>query len=190
MPPLSMKYFFLILLLFNSSLIAAPITWTFDPQHTYVLWKIDHLGFSTQTGKFYANGTLTLDESNPQKSSVNASINIADIVTGIPELNEHLEGQLFFNKIKFPTATFASNKVELSGKNTAKVEGVLTLHGVAKPITLNVTLNKIGKNPINDKITAGFTATTALNRSDFGMNTLLPQVGDKVTIEINAEVYQ
>jgi polyisoprenoid-binding protein YceI len=183
------KYFSIIILLLitSSPLRAAPETWTLDPQHTYVLWKIEHLGFSTQAGKFYANGTVILDQDNPQKSSVNATIKIADIVTGIPDLDKHLKGQLFFNDAKFPTATFVSNKVEILNKNEAKVQGILTLHGVSKPTVLLVTMNKTGKNPVSDKITAGFTATTELKRSDFGMSTLLPDVGNTVNIEIGAE---
>lgn len=186
------KYFSTIFLLLVTSfpLNAAPETWMLDPQHTYVLWKIEHLGFSTQAGKFYANGTVILDQENPQKSSVNATIKIADIVTGIPDLDKHLKGQLFFNEAKFPTANFVSNKVEIINKSEAKVLGVLTLHGVSKPITLLVTMNKTGKNPVSDKITAGFTASTELKRSDFGMNTLLPEVGDTVKIEIGAEAYK
>ena len=181
---------FLLLIPVSFSLQAAPETWTFDPQHTYVLWKIEHLGFSTQAGKFYVNGTVTLDQEKPQNSKVDATIKIADIVTGIPELDKHLQGQLFFDDVKFPTATFTSNKVDVINKTSAKVHGMLMMHGVSKPVTLNVTMNKVGKNPISDKLTTGFTATTTLKRSDFGMTTLLPDVGDAVTIEIGAEAYK
>ena len=178
---------FLFLLPASFSLQAAPETWTLDPQHTYILWKIEHLGFSTQAGKFYVNGTVTLDQQKPQNSKVNATIKIADIVTGIPELDKHLQGQLFFDDAKFPTATFVSDKVNVISKTSAKVHGILTLHGVSKPLVLDVTMNKVGKNPISDKLTTGFTATTSLKRSDFGMTTLLPDVGDLVKIEIGAE---
>ena len=186
----SITRFFMTFLLFlpaSFSLQAAAESWTFDPQHTYILWKIEHLGFSSQVGKFYINGTVILDQQKPQNSKVNATIKIADIVTGIPELDKHLQGQLFFDDVKYPTATFVSNKVTVMSKTSAKVAGILTLHGVSKPITLNVTMNKVGKNPISDKLTTGFTATTSLKRSDFGMTTLLPDVGDLVKIEIGAE---
>lgn len=177
----------LLLLLLSLSLQAAVDTWTLDPQHTYVLWKIKHLGFSKQAGKFYANGTITLDKEKPQNSKVEATIKIADVATGIPELDKHLQGQLFFESVKFPTATFISNKVDMITKNSAKVMGVLTIHGVSKPVILSVTFNKQGKNPINDKMTMGFSATTNIRRSDFGMKTLLPDLGDEVEIEIGAE---
>ncbi|HAT6934929.1 TPA: hypothetical protein JAN60_14100 [Legionella pneumophila] len=172
-----------------SYVYAEPQTLTLDNQHTYVLWKVKHLGFSTQAGKWYASGQLILDKDNPQQSKVNVTIKVDDIVTGIPELDKHLKGKLFFDTKQFPTATFASNRVEVIGKNKAKVYGMLTLHGVTKPIILNVILNKAGINLLNDRETAGFSATTSLKRSDYGIKALIPEVGDDVEIEIEAEAY-
>ncbi|CZH40895.1 Uncharacterized conserved protein [Legionella pneumophila] len=172
-----------------SYVYAEPQTLTLDNQHTYVLWKVKHLGFSTQAGKWYASGQLVLDKDNPQQSKVNVTIKVDDIVTGIPELDKHLKGKLFFDTKQFPTATFASNRVEVMGKNKAKVYGMLTLHGVTKPIILNVILNKAGINLLNDRETAGFSATTSLKRSDYGIKALIPEVGDDVEIEIEAEAY-
>lgn len=121
---------------------------------------------------------------------MNATIKLANLVTGIPELDKHLKSKLFFDVERFPTATFISNKIDVLSKTTAKVHGMLTLHGISKPVTLDVTLNKVGKNPINDKMTIGFTATTEIKRSDFGINAYLPNLGDEVKIDINAEAYQ
>lgn len=160
-----------------------------DNQHTYVLWKVKHLGFSTQAGKWYANGQLTIDKDHPQQSKVKVIIKIDDIVTGIPELDKHLKGKLFFDTKQFPTATFVSNRVEVTGKDKAKVYGMLTLHGVTKPITLNVVLNKAGINLLNDRETVGFSATASLKRSDYGIKALIPEVGDDVDLEIEAEAY-
>ncbi|HBD7052301.1 TPA: YceI family protein [Legionella pneumophila] len=173
----------------TSYVYAEPQTLTLDNQHTYVLWKVKHLGFSTQAGKWYASGQLVLDKDNPQQSKVNVTIKVDDIVTGIPELDKHLKGKLFFDTKQFPTATFASNRVEVTGKNKAKVYGMLTLHGVTKPIILNVILNKAGINLLNDRETAGFSAITSLKRSDYGIKALIPEVGDDVEIEIEAEAY-
>ncbi len=163
---------------------------TLDNQHSYVLWHIKHLGFSTQAGKWYVNGTVDLNKEHPENSKVDVSVKIADVVTGLPELDKHLMGPQFFDASKFPEATFVSNKVDVTGKDTAKVTGQLTLHGVSKPVTLNVTLNQVGPNPITNTMTAGFTATTIIKRSDFGMDTLAPALGDEVKIEIGAEAYQ
>lgn len=162
---------------------------TIDDQHSYVLWHINHLGYSTQTGKWFVKGTVVLDKEKPQSSKVEVVIPLATFNTGIPELDDHLKGKLFFDVKQFPVATFVSDKVEVNGQNTATVHGMLSLHGVTKPVTLAVTLNKSGKNLLNDRMTVGFSATTQLKRSDFGMNALLPSLGDEVKIEIAAEAY-
>lgn len=161
-----------------------------DEQHTSVLWHINHLGFSSQSGKWYATGFILLDKNSPEKSKVEATISMANIVTGLPELDRHLKGKLFFDVARYPSATFVSDKVDVTSKTSAKVSGILTLHGISKPIVLTVTFNKEGKNPISDKPTVGFTATTQIKRSDFGMNTMLPDLGDEVTLDIGAEAYQ
>ena len=154
-----------------------------------MLWHINHLGFSTQTGKWYAHGTLALDKEKPANDKVNVTINIADLVTGIAELNKHLEGKLFFDAAQFPVATFVSDKVNVTGKDTAKVHGILTIHGVSKPVTLNVKLNKVGMSVVTNKMTAGFSATTKIKRSDFGINEFLPDLGDEVKLDIEVEAY-
>lgn len=185
----------IILAAFFLSFIALPgfaaDQFNFDPAHSYVQWHIKHLGFSIQSGKWYIkSGYVRLDKDNPNNSQVEATIDINKLITGNPELNKHLKGKLFFDVQKYPIATFVSDKVDVTSDKTAKVHGILTVHGVSKPITLEVTLNKVDKNPINDLMTAGFTATTEINRSDFGINTMIPDVGDEVTIEIGAEANQ
>ncbi len=162
-------------------------TFTLDPTHTFVVWHINHFGFSNPTGKWLANGTLVLDEKHPQDSKIDVTIETASIDTGIAKLDEHLKSKAFFDVEQYPTATFVSNKITLNGKHAAKVEGTLTLHGVSKPVTLDVTLNKIGINPITEKKTAGFSAKGKIKRSDFGMTTLIPGVGDEVKLDIEAE---
>jgi polyisoprenoid-binding protein YceI len=183
-----LAFFTTLALIFGfSSFVQAADTYTLDPNHTYVLWHINHFGFSNPSGKWMAQGTLILDQANPQNSKVNVTIQIANLVTGVPELDAHLKEPLFFDAAKFPTATFVSDKVDVTGKNTAKVHGMLTVHGVTKPIVLNVTLNKIGINPINNKQTAGFSATATLDRSDYGITTLIPDISDLVKINIEME---
>jgi polyisoprenoid-binding protein YceI len=180
---------FTSLILFTFSAKAAE-NYTIDPSHTAVLWHINHLGFSNPSGKWMAEGTLELDEAKPQNSKVNITIQVAHIVTGIDELNKHLKSKLFFDVEKFPTATFVSNKITMVNKNTAKVHGILTVHGVSKPITLSMKFNKSGMNPISNKQTVGFSGTAQLKRSDFGMNAFAPGLGDVVKINIEAEAYK
>jgi len=180
---------FVTMFTFSSFLHANPETFTLDNSHTYVLWSIKHLGFSTQAGKWYANGQLFFDKEHPDQSRVKVTININDLVTGLPELDKHLKGKLFFDAEHFPTATFASNKVTVLNKNTADVQGMLTLHGVTKSVVLHVTFNKEGINPISNKMSVGFTATATIKRSDFGINALLPELGDQINLLIGAEAY-
>lgn len=188
-----MKHNFIYFFTFIFSMIscatsyAAEEKYTIDLQHSFVVWRVDHLGFSTQTGKWPANGFILLDNNDPSKSKVDVTIKINTLVTGIAELNKHLEAPLFFDATKYPTATFVSQKINLLSKDTASVQGNLTLHGVTKPVTLQVHLNKMGANPVNDKMSVGFSADTAINRSDFGIKGFLPMVGDKVHLVIDVE---
>lgn len=163
-------------------------TYTLDPYHTNLYWKANHFGFSNPSGKFGAvTGTVSLDEKNPAASVVDVTVNTGSVVTGIDLFNEHLRGANFFQSEKFPTAKFVSTKVDVTGKDMATVTGDLTLLGVTKPVTLNVTLNKIGENPISKLKTAGFTATGVVKRSEFGINYALPGVSDDVQLTIDAE---
>jgi polyisoprenoid-binding protein YceI len=175
---------------FNVSAQAAE-TYHFDSMHTYVLWHISHFGFSVQAGKFtMIDGTLTLDETAPQNSKVNVTVHTENLATGIPKLDEHLKTPMFFDTAKYPTATFVSSKIEVTGQNTGKIYGTLTLHGVSKPVVLDAVMLKQGVSPITNKNTIGFSATTKIKRSDFGMNAYLPNLGDEVQIDIGAEANQ
>ncbi|PWY54420.1 hypothetical protein DGG96_17240 [Legionella qingyii] len=179
----------LIAITFSTPIFAASETYTLDKNHTYILWSAEHLGFTTQYGKWYATGQLVLDKDNPSQSKINVTIDVKDMITGIPELDKHLKSNLFFDAEHYPTATFVSNKVTPQGDNKATVDGTLTLRGVSKPVVLQVTLNKEGMNPISNKMSVGFTATGSINRSDFGINAFLPAVSDKVNLSIGAEAY-
>jgi len=181
--------FYVFLACFASSVFAAE-TYTLDPNHTYVLWHIKHFDFSTQAGKWYASGKLMLDKENPANSKVNAVIKVSEFATGLPELDEHLKGKLFFNTQQFPTATFVSDKIDITGEKSANVHGILTVHGVSKPVTLAVMLNKAAISPITGNPTVGFSATTTIKRSDFGITTYVPALGDEVLLNIEAEAFQ
>jgi polyisoprenoid-binding protein YceI len=173
---------------FSMPALAEPENYTLDPAHTNVVWSANHFGFSNPSGKFTSvQGTLVLDEAKPEASKVNVTIPLANVLTGVKELDEHLKTEAFFDVAKFPLATFVSDKVDVIDKNNANVHGNLTLHGVTKPVVLEVKLNKIGINPIVSKKTAGFSATITIKRSDFGINYALPGVSDDVKISIESE---
>ena len=162
-------------------------TYKLDPLHTAVVWHVNHFGFSTPSGKFMnAEGTLLLDEKNPSASKINVTIPITNVNTGVPKLDEHLRTKDFFDAEAFPTAAFVSDEVKVTSKDTAIVRGTLTLHGVSKPVSLDVKLNKLGENMFKQQ-TAGFSATATIKRSDFGINTYLPGLGDEVKLDIESE---
>jgi polyisoprenoid-binding protein YceI len=179
--------FILCSLLLPSAVFATPANYTLDNNHTYVLWHISHFGFSNPSGKWMANGDLVVDQEHPENSKVKAVIKVGDTITGIPKLDEHLKSENFFDAAKYPDATFESTKITKTGPKTAKVQGVLTLHGVSKPVTLNVTIHKVGASPMTKKETIGFAATTKIKRSEFGIKAYLPGLGDEVKLDIEGE---
>jgi polyisoprenoid-binding protein YceI len=181
-----MRSLLLLFAVLSSSVFAAD-TYTLDPEHSYVLWHVSHFNFSNPSGKWYVNGTLLLDETKPQNSKIEVTVDIKSLSTGLPELDKHLLSSDFFDADKFQTATFVSRKITLIGKDTANVYGDLTLHGITQPVTLRVKLNKIATSPITQKKTAGFTASTTIERSDFGIDKYLPGLGNNIKIEIEAE---
>lgn len=176
--------------LFGGSLtpaFAAPETYALEATHTEVVFSWTHFGFSKPTAKFMnAVGTLVLDETAPAASSVEVTFAIDGLNTGVAALDGHLKSKDFFDAATYPTATFKSTKVDVTGKDTANVTGNLTIHGVTKPVTLAVKLNKIGANMKGVK-TAGFSATGQIKRSDFGMGAYVPAVSDEIDLVITAE---
>ena len=163
-------------------------SYSLDPNHTNILFHANHFGFSSPSGRFgIKDGTLALDEQDPAKSEINVTIDTTSLATGMDKFNEHIKSPDFLDAGKFPTATFKSTKVEVTGKDTAKVSGDLTLHGVTKPVTLDVKLNKEGEHPMTKKKAVGFSASTTIKRTDFGVDKYVPGVSDDVKIEIESE---
>lgn len=173
---------------FNQASFAEVEKYQIEPNHSHVNWTANHFGFSNQTGKFSdVAGEINFDEKKPQNSSVDVTIKIASLTTGLPKFDGHLKSADFFNEKEFPTAKFVSKKVKVTGKNTAKVEGELTLHGVTKPVTLNAKFNKSDVSVITQKPTVGFSATATIKRSEFGINYAVPAVSDNVELVIEVE---
>lgn len=161
-------------------------TYTVDPGHTLVTFTVDHLGFSSFTGQFgHPEGTLTLDPANPGAARVEVSLPIAEVSTTSPELDEHLQGDDFFDAANHPTGTFKSTEVVVQGDRAA-IRGDLTLRGVTRSVVLQTAFYGAGENPMSKAKTIGFRATTTVNRSDFGIDYGLPAVGDEVLLVIDA----
>jgi polyisoprenoid-binding protein YceI len=173
-------------------LAAAPLqaaTYTFEPEHTQGVLRWNHLGFANPTAQFNnVKGALEFDPADPTRSSVVVTIPLTSMSTGVAELDDDFRSSDFFDFAKFPAATFKSSKVEKGATpQTLRVVGDLSLHGITKPVTLEVTINKIGTNPRNQVPTVGFEAMATLKRSDFGLGLYVPQVSDEIQIHITAE---
>ncbi|MDJ0894221.1 MAG: YceI family protein [Alphaproteobacteria bacterium] len=161
----------------------------FDKSHANIAFSLSHLGFSTAHGRFGEfDGEARLDLDDPANSQLEVTIETASVDTFFAKRDEHLRSADFFNVTAHPTMTFKSTKVERTGENKARMVGDLTLLGVTKPVALDVTLNAFKENPINNKMTAGFTATGSLKRSEFGMTAYVPAVGDTVALRIDMEM--
>lgn len=158
-----------------------------DKNHSSVNWQISHFDFSHYFGKWEADGKLWFDKEKPENSKVEVVIKVSDFITGNDKLNKHLKSSDFFDVSAYPKATFVSDKVEVTNGKIAKVHGNLTLRGVTKPVVLEVVSQKVEKNPINNKDTAGFRAKTVLKRSDYGISAYLPGLGDDVQLDIEVE---
>lgn len=162
--------------------------YNFDKAHTQILFFVNHLGFSDSHGEFLDfDGGFTFDRGEPAKSSVEVTIQTAGLDMNDEKWDEHMKGADFFNVEKFPTMTFKSTGIEVTGENTANITGDLTILGVTKPVVLTTVHNKSDKFPMGEKYVAGLSATTTIKRSDFGMTYGLPMVGDDVEIRIQVE---
>ncbi|MCC2645830.1 MAG: yceI 1 [Burkholderiales bacterium] len=182
------KILVIILCIFGSFVSASATNYIIDSSHTSVTWNISHFGFSKPSGKWMVeSGVITLDENNLNNSKVTATIQVEDINSGIQKLDQELIGKQFFDAPRFPTAVFVSTNVKQKSANKLIVTGNLTLHGITKPVTLNVTLNKLGMRPVVMQKGAGFSAAAVIKRSDFGIKAYLPGLGDIVNLLIEVE---
>lgn len=159
-----------------------------DLDHTTVLFKADHLGFSTYVGRFNTiSGTLSFDPAQPAASVLQTSIDMASLDTPNDDLDEILRGENWLDAARFPTARFESRSITVTSPTTGQVTGDLTLHGVTAPVTLDVTFRGGADNLLTGAYTLGFAAKTSFQRSAFGVNSLIPAISDSVTLEIHAE---
>ncbi len=173
-----------------SSTALAADPYTIDPSHTQVEFTYSHFGYSHITGHFdKVEGDFLFDAKDPTKSSVQVNIPMDSISVGVPALDADLRSDMFFDPAKFPLATFQSTSVTSTGANKLAVAGDLTIHGVTKPVTLDVTINKIGMHPMRQVAAVGFDATATIKRSDFGVDKYVPNVGDDVTLHITMEAF-
>jgi len=163
--------------------------YTIDNAHSSVVFKVSHLGFSHTYGQFsHVTGDFTLDDSKPEKSSLNLKIKADSLVTHDAKRDKHLRGPDFFNVKKNPWITYASTSVKKTGDSTYKVDGNLTLNGFTKPLTLTVNQNRVGTGPLGETRTGGDVQFT-IKRSDFGIKYGVGEngIGDDVTLMVSIE---
>ena len=167
---------------------AEPTTYNLDPSHSQVLFSYDHLGYSTTYGMFSGfEGTVTLDEENPENSAIEITIPVDSMITGWDARTDHFLSEDFFKIGDAPAATFTTTSVEPTGDMTANITGDLTMNGVTKEVTLEAEVNKIGPSPITQVPTAGLSARGTVTRSDFNLGAFAPAVSDEVQLMIELE---
>jgi len=187
--------------------IAAPAgDYAVDPTHASVNFKVQHFGLAFYSLKFKTfDATVAFDPANIAASKVTATIKPSDLIVGYPAdyvanhpgtkfkswEDDLANSTNFLDAAQYPAITFVSTSVEPSGDRTAKVTGDLTLKGVTKPVTLDVTFaGELPAHPFAKAPAIGFSATGVFKRSDFGLDYLVPNVGDEVKVEIEGDFIQ
>lgn len=164
--------------------------YTLDPDHASLVFKINHLGFSTFIGSFDDfDASLDFDAENIQNSSLEAIINMNSLDVNLPEFEEELKGSNWFDVEQFPQAIYRTTSfIEAVDENTFVFAGDLTLHGVTAPVNLTVDFNGGGRNVLTRSYTMGFEARATFLRSDFGVDRFTNfGVGDEINLDINVE---
>lgn len=166
-------------------------TFVVDPEHSNIVFMINHLGYSNMIGQFQAfSGEFTFDQGAPEAADVSLTIQAASIDTDHAKRDKHLSGPDFLNASEFPTISFQSTEVSVTGDNTGKLTGDLTMLGTSREVSLDVTFNKVAPHPLpqyDDILTAGFSARGTIKRSRWGVDAYVPAVGDEMKLFIEIE---
>ncbi|MBC7802665.1 MAG: polyisoprenoid-binding protein [Candidatus Parcubacteria bacterium] len=176
---------------------AAPESYTVDSTHTYAYFEVDHLGVSTQRGRFdRTSGKITMDRA-AKTGSVELNIEAGSVSSGDNvkgsrprTLDDHLKTADFFNAGEFPRVTFKSTGVKFAGDNPSEIAGSLTMLGVTKPVTLKVERWTCKDHPMNKKPMCGGNASGSVKRTDFGMKYGVPAIGDEVRLWFSVEAFK
>jgi polyisoprenoid-binding protein YceI len=169
-----------------ATLLAVPAyaadSYTIDARHTFPVFEVNHLGFSTQRGRFNkSSGKITLDIA-AKKGSVDLTIDTASLDMGFDKWDEHMKAEDFFNVEFYPTMRFVSDKLVFKGDKLVAAEGSFTLLDVTKPMRLTVSNFHCAPHPMNKKQACGADVTATLKRSEFGMTKYVPAISDEVRI--------
>ena len=171
------------------SALAAPQTYTLDPQHSYPNFAVNHLGMSTIQGRFDKMSGKVVFDAAAKTGSLDVKIAVASVTTGLADRDAHLRTADFFNTAEFPEASYKSSKFNFKGDTLESIDGTLTLLGVSKPVKLSVAAFKCGAHPFTKAAMCGGDATTSFKRTDFGIKYGVPAIGDEVKLTIGFEAY-
>lgn len=169
---------------------AAPERYRIDPEHLSIGFLVGHIGYAEVLGLFLeGEGSFTFDPEARTLSDLRVTIPAVSVFTNHDDRDEHLRGSDFLDAGSHPEITFAGTGAEPTGERTGRVTGDLTLRGVTRPVTLDVTWNKSGPYPFGDNFVIGISARTTIRRSDFGMTYAVDNgwVEDEVDIIIELE---
>lgn len=166
---------------------AAAESFVIDPKNTEVRFTYT-LGFAVQQGRFTAvQGSMHFDDKAPEKTRVSAVIKTASLTTGAPMIESELKGRDFFDAARQPEIVFKSQKVRMKGSDTAQMTGAITVNGITRPITLDVSIKPGDDAKLKHRVgTRRFTAVGRIRRSDFKMTAYSAMVDDNIGIEIDA----
>jgi polyisoprenoid-binding protein YceI len=167
-------------------------TWQIDPNHTAAQFSVRHLGVSTVRGAFSkVSGSAQYDPADPSKDTLEATIDANSVDTRVEMRDKDLRSARFFDVEKYPTITFHSKQTKVAGSGKLQITGDLTIHGVTKQVVLDVDGPSAPiKDPMGKGERIGASATTKINRQDFGITTLPGAIGDEITITIDTELTQ
>jgi polyisoprenoid-binding protein YceI len=170
--------------------MAETVTYTFDTTHSRIAFYVTHYGFSHSLGAFkIAEGSFDFDDADWSFSQVKARVPVKSLDLGDSSWNTHVLAESWLDAARFPWITFTSTKVEGSGAGPGRLAGDLTIKGVTRPVVLDLRLNAQGEHPMRRAPAVGFTGTTTLRRSDFGITSYLGAVGDEIDVRVEIEAY-
>jgi polyisoprenoid-binding protein YceI len=165
-----------------------PGVYELEDTHAYLSFSYSHMGLSYPQLQFTDfDAELRLDGNDMSKSEVSITIDAASIDTSVAALDDELRGEKFFDVANNPQITFLSTGYEETSESSGKLTGDLTVLGISKPVTLDITINSASMNPMNRREMIGFSASGTVNRSEFGLDANVPMVGDELSLVVQVE---
>lgn len=176
-----------VMLLAALPAVAEVESYTIDPNHTFPWYEVGHMGYSFQRGRFNkTEGKITLDTA-AKTGTVNVAIDTASVSSGVDKLDQHLRGGDFFDSANYPQMTFKSTDLVFDGDNVRQARGTLTIAGVSKPVTFEVTHFRCGRHPMLMKKMCGADMSATIKRSEFNIKYGIPMVADEVLMKVSVE---